>query len=51
MKSNKFDKFDNFTKGRAIFVVSVGLLQPYLNVVDLEESFFLNLNSSGDVPS
>jgi hypothetical protein len=43
MKPNKFNKYDNFTKGRAIFVVSLGLLQPYINVVDVEESFFLNL--------
>ncbi len=43
MKPNKFNKYDNFTKGRAIFVVSLGLLQPHLNVIDVEESFFLNL--------
>ena len=43
MGNNKFAKYDDLTKFRAIFVVSIGLLQPWLPVIDLEESFFSNL--------
>ena len=44
MKLDRFDHFDLKTRCRAVFVVTLGLINPFATDTTLNESFFINLH-------